>query len=120
MSGGPIHDPDELPRGEDGYVHIPGLPSFDPGDVVENAVITRLAGNWGRRATVKRDEPDLDALFDPERPDYPEEIVPSATTPPGSRCPSTPGPACSAGPGSPTTGTPCWRSSGSPTPPSPW
>ncbi|GAA1566343.1 hypothetical protein GCM10009827_105020 [Dactylosporangium maewongense] len=53
-----------------------GLPSYDPADPVESAVIARLAGNWPRRATVKRDEPDLDALFDVQRPDYPEAIVP--------------------------------------------
>jgi alpha-N-dichloroacetyl-p-aminophenylserinol N-oxygenase len=61
---------------DDGFVNIPGLPSFDPNDVTENAVITRLAGNWQRRATVKRDEPDLDALFDLSKPDYPERIIP--------------------------------------------
>lgn len=60
----------------EGLVSIPGLPSYEPLDPVENAVITRLAGNWARRATVKRDEPDLDALFDLARPDYPESIVP--------------------------------------------
>ena len=60
----------------DGLVHLPGLPSFDPTDIAESAVICRLAGNWHRRATVKRDEPDLDALFEADRPDYPERIVP--------------------------------------------
>jgi hypothetical protein len=60
----------------DGHVHLPGLPSFDPRDTAESAVIGRLAGNWHRRATVKRAEPDIDALFDPNRPDYPERIVP--------------------------------------------
>ena len=30
-----------------------GAPSFDPRDVAESAVISRLAGNWHRRATVK-------------------------------------------------------------------
>ncbi|MCQ4041299.1 diiron oxygenase [Streptantibioticus rubrisoli] len=54
----------------------PGVPRHDPSDPVEHAVITRLVGNWHRRATVKRDEPDLDELFDPERPDYPEGILP--------------------------------------------
>ncbi len=61
---------------DDGFVHIPGLPSFNPDDEVESAVISRLAGNWYRRATVKRDEPDLDSLFDESRPDYPEAIIP--------------------------------------------
>lgn len=37
----------------DGLVHLPGLPSFDPRDVAESAVISRLAGNRHRRATVK-------------------------------------------------------------------
>jgi hypothetical protein len=54
----------------------PGLPAFDPNDPVEHAVIRRLVGNWHRRATVKRDEPDLDELFEPDRPDYPERILP--------------------------------------------
>jgi hypothetical protein len=53
-----------------------GVPRPNPGDQVENAVIRRLAGNWHRRATVKRDEPDLDDLFELDRPDYPEAILP--------------------------------------------
>ena len=65
-----------LRSGSDGFVHMPGLPSFNPQDCAESAVIRRLAGNWHRRATVKRDEPDVDALFDSSRPDYPERIVP--------------------------------------------
>ena len=60
----------------DGLVHLPGLPAFDPRDAAESAVISRLAGNWHRRATVKRNEPDIDALFDADRPDYPERIIP--------------------------------------------
>ncbi|QUQ63437.1 AurF N-oxygenase family protein [Kutzneria sp. CA-103260] len=61
---------------EDNFTHIPGLPSFDPADATESAIITRLAGNWRRRATVKRDEPDLDELFELARSDYPEGIIP--------------------------------------------
>lgn len=53
-----------------------GVPTHDPNDPVEHAVISRLVGNWHRRATVKRDEPDLDELFEPDRPDYPEGILP--------------------------------------------
>ena len=53
----------------------------------ESAIISRLAGNWRRRATVKRDEPDLDALFDPNRPDYPERIVPFRDHPTWHRLP---------------------------------
>ncbi|MGH3915661.1 MAG: diiron oxygenase [Pseudonocardiaceae bacterium] len=52
------------------------LPSHDPADPVENAVITRLAKNWQRRASVKGAELDLDALYEPNRPDYPEGILP--------------------------------------------
>lgn len=53
-----------------------GIPEHNPDDPAENAVVVRLAGNWQRRAGVKRDEPDLDALFDIAREDYPEQIVP--------------------------------------------
>jgi hypothetical protein len=52
------------------------LPSYDPADPVENAVITRLAKNWRRRASVKGAELDLDTLYEPDRPDYPEGILP--------------------------------------------
>ncbi|MGH3754588.1 MAG: AurF N-oxygenase family protein [Pseudonocardiaceae bacterium] len=52
------------------------LPEHDCADPVENAVIARLAGNWHRRAVVKRSEPDLDDLFERDRPDYPECLLP--------------------------------------------
>jgi hypothetical protein len=52
------------------------LPAHDPSDQTENAVIARLAGNWHRRAAVKRPEPDLDELFEMGRPDYPEALLP--------------------------------------------
>ena len=52
------------------------LPSYDQDDPVENAVITRLARNWRRRATVKGAELDLDALYESDRPDYPEGVLP--------------------------------------------
>lgn len=52
------------------------LSAVDPENPVENAVIRRLADNWHRRATVKRSEPDLDDLFEPDRPDYPEGLLP--------------------------------------------
>ncbi|MFJ8310935.1 MULTISPECIES: diiron oxygenase [unclassified Streptomyces] len=48
---------------------------------VDNPVIHRLAANWKRRATVKRDDPGLLDMFDPALPDYPEEIVPFADHP---------------------------------------
>ena len=44
---------DDLRADADGFVRLPGLPSFDPRDVAESAVISRLAGNRHRRATVK-------------------------------------------------------------------
>ncbi|WP_231988654.1 diiron oxygenase [Mycobacterium sp. 1274761.0] len=66
----------ELHTAGSGFVNLPGLPSFDPQDAAESAVIRRLAGNWHRRATVKRPEPDIDDLFDAARPDYPERIIP--------------------------------------------
>lgn len=52
------------------------LAEHDPQDPVENAVISRLAGNWTRRAAVKRQELDLDDLFEPDRPDFPEALLP--------------------------------------------
>jgi alpha-N-dichloroacetyl-p-aminophenylserinol N-oxygenase len=60
----------------DGLVEIPGIPAFDPTDHAESAVIRRLSRNWQRRATVKREEPRLEDLFEDARPDYPERIVP--------------------------------------------
>ena len=55
----------------DGLVHLPGLPSFDPLDTAESAIILRLAGNWHRRATVKRGEPDIDVGGYVPRTDHP-------------------------------------------------
>ncbi|AOW92068.1 N-oxidase [Rhodococcus sp. WMMA185] len=54
------------------------LPEHDPTDPVESAVITRLVRNWGQRATVKKPEPDLDELFDRDKRDYPNELLPFA------------------------------------------
>ncbi|MEV0945812.1 diiron oxygenase [Rhodococcus sp. NPDC049939] len=56
----------------------PSLPDHDPADRVESAIITRLALNWGHRAAVKKPEPDLDELFDREKLDYPNELLPFA------------------------------------------
>lgn len=69
---------EEFPTGLPGELRgLPdGVPRHNPDDQVENAVIRRLVGNWHRRATVKRDEPDLDYLFELDRPDYPEAILP--------------------------------------------
>ncbi|WP_433613136.1 AurF N-oxygenase family protein [Prescottella agglutinans] len=57
-------------------LRLPSLPPFDPADPVESAIISALAGSWPRRATVKRPEPDLDALFDAEKDDYPVQLIP--------------------------------------------
>lgn len=52
------------------------LPEHDPNDPVENAVISRLADNWYRRATVKRREETLDDVFERDRPDFPVALLP--------------------------------------------
>ncbi|MGB6053336.1 MAG: diiron oxygenase [Rhodococcus sp. (in: high G+C Gram-positive bacteria)] len=59
-------------------IQMPQLPEHDPNDAVESAVVSRLAGNWGKRATVKKPEPDLDDLFDLAKHDYPEALIPFA------------------------------------------
>ncbi|MFZ5889627.1 MAG: AurF N-oxygenase family protein [Myxococcota bacterium] len=51
------------------------------GNLAENAVLRRLSDNWPRRAAVKRSEPDLDDLFEPTRPDYPERLLPFRSHP---------------------------------------
>ncbi len=50
----------------------PSLPEFDSDDVVESAVVARLAKNWSQRATVKKPEPELDDLFDLAKQDFPD------------------------------------------------
>lgn len=57
-------------------LRLPSLPPFDPADPAESAVISALAGTWQRRATVKRSEPLLDDLFDPDKRDYPDQLIP--------------------------------------------
>ncbi|MDJ0361823.1 diiron oxygenase [Rhodococcus sp. H29-C3] len=59
-------------------IEKPSLPDFDADDVVESAVVSRLAGNWNKRAIVKKSEPDLDDLFDTSKHDYPEALIPFA------------------------------------------
>lgn len=54
----------------------PDLPLHDPDVPIENAVITRLSGNWGKRAAVKRPESDLLEFFEPDRLDCPESLLP--------------------------------------------
>jgi hypothetical protein len=65
-------------HGSDGgeLTSFTGLPEFDPTDAAESAVISRLVGNWHRRAAVKRPEPDVHALFEPARPDFRVDMVP--------------------------------------------
>jgi alpha-N-dichloroacetyl-p-aminophenylserinol N-oxygenase len=70
------HGNDELGTDPPLSTRLRMLAEHDPGDLVENAVIARLAGNWHRRAAVKRSEPDLDELFERDRPDYPESLLP--------------------------------------------
>lgn len=59
-------------------IEMPPLPEYDPDDVVESAIVSRLANNWGTRATVKKPEPNLDDLFDHSKHDYPEGLIPFA------------------------------------------
>ncbi|WP_305091447.1 diiron oxygenase [Prescottella sp. R16] len=59
-------------------LRLPSLPPFDPGDPAESAVIRAMGRSWPKRATVKHQEPDLDALFDPGRDDYPVALIPFA------------------------------------------
>ncbi|WP_089252678.1 AurF N-oxygenase family protein [Rhodococcoides kyotonense] len=59
-------------------IQNPSLPEYDADDPVESAVVTRLAGNWGHRATVKKNEPDLNDLFDLTKHDFPEALIPFA------------------------------------------
>ena len=49
-------------------------------------------GTAARRSSAT--EPDIDELFDADRPDYPEGSSRSATTRPGRRCPTTCGRGC--------------------------
>ncbi len=82
LGGGPSgaapveHGDDELGTDLPLRARLRMLPEHDLEDPVENAVIARLAGNWHRRAVVKRSEPDLDDLFERDRPDYPEGLLP--------------------------------------------
>lgn len=73
--------------GTNGLISIAGSPAFDPSDAGESAVISRLVGNWHRRAAVKRGEPDVHALFDPERPDFRVDMVPYSGHPMWERLP---------------------------------
>jgi len=60
-------------------LHPPALPAHDPADPVESGVIRALTRSWGIRATVKKREPDLDDLFEPDRLDYPDVLIPFHT-----------------------------------------
>jgi len=50
--------------------------NFEQESPVESAVMRRFAGNWHRRAVVKKPEPDLNDLFEKERPDFPLFMTP--------------------------------------------
>lgn len=43
---------------------------------VASALYARISSTWQRRATVKRNDLDLEAMFDDEMPDYPVGLVP--------------------------------------------
>jgi len=62
-------------------VHAPDLPAHDANDPAESAVIAGLTRSWPRRAAVKKPEVDLDALFEPHRTDFPEQMLPFAEHP---------------------------------------
>lgn len=69
--------PDEADPGASTVARrLRSLPEHDPHNAVENAVLSRLAGNWHRRATVKQEEPNLDDVFELDRPDFPEALLP--------------------------------------------
>lgn len=57
-------------------IEAPDLPTHDPHDPVESAIIDRLSKNWAQRASVKRPEPDLPTLFERHKPDFPEGMIP--------------------------------------------
>jgi hypothetical protein len=56
-------------------VTIPNV-SLSPRNDVENAVVARLGANWGRRAAVKKPEQQFDDLFDADKLDYPDGLIP--------------------------------------------
>ena len=68
--------PNEADPGATVARRLRSLPEHDPHDAVENAVLSRLAGNWHRRATVKQEEPNLDDVFELDRPDFPDALLP--------------------------------------------
>lgn len=64
-----------------GRLSAPAVPAHDPADPLDSAVIRGLTRSWGQRAAVKKDEPDLDALFDPAARDFPRSLMPFAEHP---------------------------------------
>jgi len=50
--------------------------NFEQESPVESAAMRRFAGSWHRRAIVKKSEPDLNDLFEKERPDFPLFMTP--------------------------------------------
>lgn len=51
------------------------------GSPVENAVVSRLARNWHRRASVRKAPVDLDEYYEAGRPDFPLALTPMARHP---------------------------------------
>src|ERR1017187_1288643 len=47
----------------------------------ERDLLTQLAARWGRRAVIKQDELDLDGHYDPDLPDFPENLAPVLALP---------------------------------------
>lgn len=43
---------------------------------LKNDLLTRLTDRWGKRVAVKQDELELDSHFDPNLPDFPDQLVP--------------------------------------------
>jgi len=60
---------------------MPTQPSPYPRPEFERDLLAELAGRWGRRAVVKKDELDLDGHYDPELPDFPGHLVPPLELP---------------------------------------
>ncbi|MBV9013606.1 MAG: diiron oxygenase [Pseudonocardiales bacterium] len=47
----------------------------------ERDLLAQLSSRWGKRVAVKKDELDLDGHFDPELPDFPDQLVPMLNLP---------------------------------------
>jgi P-aminobenzoate N-oxygenase AurF len=52
----------------------------------ERDLLAQLSSRWGKRVAVKKDELDLDGHFDPELPDFPDQLVPVLNLPEANMC----------------------------------